>query len=212
MTGLAMADLLHTEPRALPAEHTPEPPATHDVADITSTSNWRTFLSDDNGLRDERLSELPTRQLRMMINRVFKAIDSPSPPYGALDLYETLAELIEDRAQKAIDQGIELPVRESFWDNTLNRRFELHIDGTLAAYLRYRMTGGRIALIDGAEQPEFRDQGVETTLLRHVFLNTHKRRLSVVPQCPMVFAFLADHPQYQALAASDTAPSAHRHS
>ena len=212
MTGLAMTDLLHTASPTPSTELIPEPTLTHDVADITSASSWLTFLSDDYGLRDERLRELSTRQLRIMMNRVFKVIDSPHPPYGSLDLYETLADLIEERAQEAIHHSIDVPVRESFYDNALYRRFELHIDGTLAVYVKYRMTGGRIALIESVLQPEFRDEGIEATLLRHVFLNTHKRRLSVMPQCPVVFAFLADHPEYRVLAASGTAPSVHLHS
>ena len=199
-----MAHTSHIEPAVPFIEHAPD----DNVVDMMSASSQLTSFSGGYGLSNEQLRELSTRELRVMINRVFTALDSTHPPYGSLDLYETLVELIEERAQEATRSSDE-PVREGFRDNALNRRFELHIDGTLAAYLKYRIMAGRITLIEGAKQPDFCDQGVEATLLRHVFLNTHRRRLSVVPLCPMVFAFLADHPEYQVLAASGTAPSAH---
>ncbi|MCU1631639.1 MAG: hypothetical protein JWM61_291 [Micrococcaceae bacterium] len=66
------------------------------------------------------------------------------------------------------------------------------------------MIGGQLFLIHGVEQPEFRDQGIDATLMRHVVLNAHRRRLSLIPQCPMAFSFLADHPEYQALIAQPT--------
>ncbi|MHA7209803.1 GNAT family N-acetyltransferase [Arthrobacter sp. MDT1-65] len=151
-------------------------------------------------LSAEDLQGVPTRHLRILANQAYKLMDTDYPPADAVDGYRMIVDELEGRAQQARRRP-EPQLKETFRDNPLYCRFELFVDGTLAAYLRYTMTAGRVVLTDGVEHPGFRDQGIDVTLMRHVVLNAHKRRLSLVPQCPMAFSFLADHPQYQALAA-----------
>jgi predicted GNAT family acetyltransferase len=158
----------------------------------------------NKGLSTENLRALSTRQLRVMVNQAYKLMDTAYPPYGVLDRYDLLVDELEHRAQQAADRATTHRAREAFRNNPLYCRFELFIDGTLAVYLKYEMNGGQLLLIDGVEQPEFRDQGIDATLMRQVVLNAHRRRLSLIPQCPMAFSFLADHPEYQALTARPT--------
>lgn len=40
--------------------------------------------------------------------------------------------------------------------------------------------------------------------MRNIVLNAHKQRLSLIPRCPMAYAFHADYPQYQPLTSSPT--------
>ncbi|MHA7191992.1 GNAT family N-acetyltransferase [Arthrobacter sp. MDT2-16] len=158
----------------------------------------------DDDLSFEGLSELSTRQLRVMVNQAYKVMDTDFPPAGAIERYEMIVDELERRARQAMERGSVEPghqVKESFRDNPLYCRFELFVDGTLAAFVKYTMNGGQVILLDGVEQPAFRDQGLDSTLMRHVVLNAHKRRLSLIPQCPMAFSFLADNPQYQTLTA-----------
>jgi predicted GNAT family acetyltransferase len=179
-----------------------------DVLSLTAGDAARTRAPDsavlDEALSVEDIEALSTRQLRVMVNQAYRLMDTSYPPYGAADRYEMLVEELEHRAHQATDRGTQTQTREAFRDNALSSRFELFVDGTLAAYLKYTMDGGRIILLDGAEQPGFRDQGVDATLMRHVVLNAHKRRLSLVPRCALAFTFLADNPQYQVLTAQRT--------
>ncbi|MHA7145391.1 GNAT family N-acetyltransferase [Arthrobacter sp. TmT3-37] len=159
----------------------------------------------DDAVTPEDLPALSTRQLRVMVNQAYKLMDVDYPPAGALDRYEMLVEELELRAQHAAGRGPDTGsvhhIKEGFRDNPVYCRFEFFIDGDLAAYMRYRINGGQVILFDGVEQPAFRDQGLDVPLMRHVVLNTHKRRLGLVPRCPMALSFLADNPQYEPLTA-----------
>jgi predicted GNAT family acetyltransferase len=166
---------------------------------VRATRHGRDSILLDDALAPADLAALSTRQLRVMVNQAYKLMDTDYPPSGAIDRYEMIVEELEHRAQQAVERGTAHQVKETFRDNPLYCRFELFIDGALAAYVKYTMNGGQVILLDGVEQPEFRDLGLDATLMRHVVLNAHKRRLGLIPQCPMAFTFLADNPQYQAL-------------
>ncbi|MHA7287956.1 GNAT family N-acetyltransferase [Arthrobacter sp. MDT3-44] len=154
-------------------------------------------------LTPEGLAALPTRHLRILVNQAYQVMDTDYPPTGAIDRYEMIVDELQHRAQQATKRSIGSStvhkVKETFRDNPLYCRFELFIDGDLAACMKYTMNGGHVILIAGIEHPEFRDQGIDATLMHHIVLNTHKRRLSLIPQCPMAHTFLADNPQYQTL-------------
>ena len=147
---------------------------------------------------------LSTRHLRILANRAYLLLDKDYPPTGAIECYEMIAGELDIRERQAVDRAPVFQLREAFRDNPLYGRFELLIDGHLAVHVKYTMQGRRIVLTDGVEHPVFRDQGMDMTLMRHIVLNAHKRRLSLIPQCPMAFSFLADHPEYQALTAQMT--------
>lgn len=143
------------------------------------------------------LASLSMRRLRILVNQAYRVIDTDYPPYRALDRYQMLVDELERRAAAAESSGVAKTAREKFRDNPLYCRFELFTDGSLAAYMKYTMTGGNLTLVMGTELPGFRDQGADQTLMRNIVLNAHKRRLNLIPRCPMAFAFIADHPQYQ---------------
>ena len=173
--------------------------ANHRAPEVRTARHERDGVLLDDDLSPKDLAALSTRQLRVMVNQAYKLMDTGYPPAGALDRYEMIVDELEHRAQQAAERGSVDQPKETFRDNPLYCRFELFIDGTLAAYVKYTMVGAQVILLDGVEQPEFRDQGLDATLMRSVVLNAHKRRLSLVPQCPMALTFLADHPQYQVL-------------
>ncbi|RJT81792.1 hypothetical protein D6T63_03240 [Arthrobacter cheniae] len=178
----------------------------HDLAIpvITADPDERDNEVFDEGLSAEDIRALPIRRLRVMVNQVFRLMDTSHPPYGVLERYDLLVDELEHRAHQAADRGAAYQAKEAFRNNPLYCRFELFVDGSLAAYVKYEMKGGQLFLINGVEQPEFRDLGIDATLMRHVVLNAHRRRLNLTPQCPMAFSFLADHPEYQALIAHPT--------
>ncbi len=153
--------------------------------------------TDDEPLTPADLASLSIRRLRMLVNQAYTLMDTDYPPSRTVDRYEMLADELERRAEATEKRHPVNTTREKFRDNSLSSRFELFIDGHLVAYMQYRMNGGDLTLILGNELPGFRNQGVATTLMRAIVLDAHKRRLNLIPRCPMAYAFLADNPQYQ---------------
>ncbi len=207
-----MTELLHpvhtspaptTEPAASGATLPPaDLPGGHGAPESqTARREHDAALLDDDRFHED-LAARSTRQLRVLANQAFRLLDTDSPPAGARDQYEAIVDELECRARQAATRGpdVALGLRETFRDNALYCRFELIIDGALAAWLKYTMDGARIVLLDGVERPGFRDQGIGATLMRHVVLDAHRRRLSLSPRCPMALAFFADNPQYRILA------------
>lgn len=177
-------------------------PAGHEEPESQTARHERDITLLDDDRFHGGLAARSTRQLRVLANQAFKLMDTGHPPAGAMDHYEAIVDELECRARQAATRGpdLALELKETFRDNALYCRFELIIDGALAAWLKYTMNGARIVLLDGVEQPGFQDQGIGATLMRHVVLNAHKRRLSLTPRCPMASAFFADNPQYRLLA------------
>lgn len=150
------------------------------------------------------LDALSTRQLHIIVNQAYRLMDTDDPPGGAMELYETIVGELERRTHLATERPFVQEPKGAFRDNPVDCRFELFVGGALAVYVKYRMNGGQLILLEGVEQPRYRDEGLDATLMRHVVLNAHKRRLSLVAHCSMAYFFLAENPQYQAL----TGPSA----
>jgi predicted GNAT family acetyltransferase len=208
-TGTAMTELLDntgTEPpvTTAPADAPKPLPGPWDdkqAADTGSTRQERDLAALEDALASESFESLSTRELRVLANAMYRLTDSDHPPTGASERYDSIIDELEHRIQHAGERDPFRYQKESFRDNAMRSRFELYVDGRIAAYLKYSMHGGQINLVDGAEHVGFRDQGLDMTLMRNVMLNAHKRRLSIVPQCPMAFSFLADNPQYRTLAA-----------
>lgn len=144
------------------------------------------------------VADLPTRQVRILINQTYRLLDSDHPPAGTAQQYALLAEELEARAERAA-RPMPGRAREAFRDAPLYRRFELIIDGTVAAYLRYDLVGGRLFLLDAVVKAGHYTEGIDRTLMHHVLLNAHKRRLRVIPRSVVARRFLAENPRYQAL-------------
>jgi hypothetical protein len=156
----------------------------------------------------EELHTLPTRQLRLLCNRTFTAMDTDVPPADTMAQYAALIEEIDDREtlarhqepQRGEGRGRKAP-GAVFRDNPMARRFELFIDGSLAGYVKYRMHGGQVTLLETVIAPLFSapDEGIEEILISRAFLNAHQRRLAIKTRCGRVHAFLAEYPQYRYL-------------
>ncbi|WP_434993285.1 GNAT family N-acetyltransferase [Arthrobacter sp. Ld5] len=147
------------------------------------------------------LTGTTTRQLRRLVNQMYKALDADFPPYGAQEDYDRLADELERRAAEAREGsgGAERP--GAFRDNPMNHRFELFQDGMLAGYVTYSLRAGTLQLHRTVVAGAFEGSGLEGVLIRKVLLDAHKRRLAAVPYCDQVQAFLADNPQYRSLVA-----------
>jgi predicted GNAT family acetyltransferase len=151
----------------------------------------------------EDLSTVSTRQLRVLCNRTYRHLDRDFPPLDALHRYELLVEEIEQREMQAEARTAPVKARAGFRDNSLFSRFELFSDGIMMGHVKYEMKGSYAVLIQAVVDPRFDAVDVEAALIRQVLLDTHRRRVAVVPYCPRVRAFLAEFPQYRALLPAD---------
>ena len=84
-------------------------------------------------------------------------------------------------------------------DNAAANRYELHVAGELAAFTTYKLSPGRIVFIHTETLDGFAHHGLATRLIRAELDEARARGLRVVPRCPFVAKFIAEHPDYQDL-------------
>ncbi|MBG6183840.1 putative GNAT family acetyltransferase [Arthrobacter sp. CAN_A214] len=145
------------------------------------------------------LTVVPTRQLRVLCNQVYRLLDRDYPPMESREQYESLVEELERRETIAETRVVPPDPRGTFRDNPLFSRFELFQNGRMAGYVKYEMHGGDVLLLQAVVDPRFHRAEVEPLLIQHVLLNAHRRRLAVAPYCPQVREFLTENPHYLAL-------------
>jgi predicted GNAT family acetyltransferase len=79
------------------------------------------------------------------------------------------------------------------------RRYYASIDGH-EAQIRFAPAGaGTLDFQHTEVAPELRGRGVAETLVRHALDDVRARGEQIIATCPFVKAFLARHPEYQAL-------------
>jgi predicted GNAT family acetyltransferase len=83
-------------------------------------------------------------------------------------------------------------------DNTELRRFELEVEGHVAA-VYYRTAPGEITLVHTEVPQELSGRGVGSRLARAVLETVRARGLKVVPECPFIGAFMGKHPEFNDL-------------
>ncbi len=145
------------------------------------------------------LSDVTTRELRILCNQLYRVLDTDFPPFGVREDYEAVIHALEAREARAAEQVESAKLREKFRDNTVSSRFELFHDGVMVGYVKYDMRAGRIRLLATVVGPSYGRAGLEPVLIRHALLSAHRRRLSPVPYCPHAQAFLAENPRFRAL-------------
>jgi len=73
-------------------------------------------------------------------------------------------------------------------------RYELRIDGQLAALEVYRLEPGAISFDHTETLPGFEGHGAARRLTEHILEDARRRGLAVLPRCPYVAAFIKRHP------------------
>lgn len=92
---------------------------------------------------------------------------------------------------------------EQVTDNQEQSRFELHVDGRLAAYSDYESEPGTRAFVHTVTKEEFQGQGLAGKLAAASLDATRAEGLLVAPYCPYVRGYIKKHPEYQDLIAED---------
>jgi predicted GNAT family acetyltransferase len=82
-------------------------------------------------------------------------------------------------------------------------RVEIRVGDEAAGFTEYRRTPGRIAFIHTSIDPRFEGQGLGSKLVRTALSNARAEGLAVLPFCPFVRSYIADHPEYLDLVPED---------
>ena len=82
------------------------------------------------------------------------------------------------------------------------QRFQVDVDGQ-AAFAQYRKAGGVITFTHTFVPEPLRGRGIATRLVEAGLVSARAARLTVVPQCSMVAAYMRDHPETHSLLDDD---------
>ena len=84
-------------------------------------------------------------------------------------------------------------------DNPEQQRYEIRADGELAGFVQYHLRDGVIAFLHTEVDPRFRGHGVAGHLIQSSLEAARERQLGVLPYCPLVRRWIAEHPEYTEL-------------
>lgn len=85
-------------------------------------------------------------------------------------------------------------------DNPEKRQFEAYVDGKLAGFSAYDLTGGGVLILHTQVDHAYEGQGVGSSLARQMLDQLRERDgLRVTASCPFVRAWMRKHPDYQDL-------------
>ena len=88
-------------------------------------------------------------------------------------------------------------------DNPGLGRFEAHVDGALAGFAAYRLSGGHIVFTHTEVDDAYEGQGVGGALARGALDQVRAAgEHDVVAMCPFIAAWIERHPAYQDLLAA----------
>jgi uncharacterized protein len=80
-------------------------------------------------------------------------------------------------------------------DNRAHHRFELTVDGHLAATY-YEISDGVITFVHTEVPPELAGRGIGSQLIKGALNQVRSAGLKVIAQCPFVKAYIDKHPDY----------------
>lgn len=82
-------------------------------------------------------------------------------------------------------------------DSPEEQRYEAWVDGRLAGVAGYQKTHDLIVFTHTDVEPEFKGKGIGATLVRHALDDVRARGTRrVLPLCPFVKAWVANHREY----------------
>lgn len=90
---------------------------------------------------------------------------------------------------------------ENITDNTAQHRYELTLDGKVAALINYRLRDGTIDLVHTEVVPEHQRQGIGSRIAAFALDDAKQRGLAVTPSCSYIAKFIERQPQYADLVA-----------
>jgi predicted GNAT family acetyltransferase len=82
-------------------------------------------------------------------------------------------------------------------------RFEVRVGEELAGFAEYRRRPGLIAFVHTLIDPRFEGRGLASRLVRTALAEARSDGLAVLPFCPFVRGYIADHGDYLDLVPED---------
>ena len=86
-------------------------------------------------------------------------------------------------------------------DNPERSRYEIFLDGDLAGFSMYTDRRGRRVFTHTEIDPDYEGHGAGSALVRSALDDVRAKGLAVVPRCPFVADFIAQHGEYADLVA-----------
>jgi len=84
-------------------------------------------------------------------------------------------------------------------DNPAAHRYELRVDGALAAFAVYELLPGRIVFTHTETEDGFEGKGLAGRLAAAALDDSRARNLVVVARCPYIAGYIRRHPEYEDL-------------
>ena len=81
-------------------------------------------------------------------------------------------------------------------DNPASHRFELKVDGNLAAYAEYNTLKQGLMFTHTEVLPAYEGQGLGSKLARFALDDVRGRGLKAIPVCKFIAGFIKKHPEY----------------
>jgi predicted GNAT family acetyltransferase len=81
-------------------------------------------------------------------------------------------------------------------ENPDEQRYEAVVDGEVAGFTAYRMQPGLISFVHTEVQDAFEGRGVGSILIREALEDVRRRGFEVLPFCPFVNSFIAEHREF----------------
>jgi predicted GNAT family acetyltransferase len=81
-------------------------------------------------------------------------------------------------------------------DNPAEKRYEVHVDGELAGFATYHLSGPRITLIHTEVDDAYEGQGIGKLLAEYVLDAARDAGLAVIPKCPFMAKYIRETREY----------------
>ena len=88
-------------------------------------------------------------------------------------------------------------------DHPEQEQYVIRADGEIAGFVQYHLRGGVISFLHTETDPRFRGQGIAGRLIQSALDSARERHLAVLPYCPFVRRWMAEHPEYADLVPED---------
>jgi predicted GNAT family acetyltransferase len=92
----------------------------------------------------------------------------------------------------------------SLVDNAAAHRFELQMDGVVAARSEYNLIKGAVLFTHTEVMPVYEGRGLGSRLAAFALDDVRRRGLLVVPVCQFIAGFIRRHPEYLDLVSEDS--------
>lgn len=76
-------------------------------------------------------------------------------------------------------------------------RYELHVDGRLAGFVRYRPHADHVEFLHTEVDPEFEGQGLGSRLAAGALDDVRASAGRATATCPFIAAYVKRHPEYE---------------